>query len=80
MGPEDGVRPDQQDTGGNDVVSSRIIRRHKRSARAALAAVPFHRVPGNSLLLQPALRAIGFADVRSGILSPQPESRVPEPS
>jgi hypothetical protein len=38
---------------------------------------PGSRVPRNSPLLRLALRAIGCADVRSGVLPPQSESRFP---
>src|SRR5579875_2296601 len=44
---------------------------------ARFAAFGFSRIPGNSPLPRLALPAVGFADVRSGILPPQSGSRVP---
>ncbi len=44
---------------------------------ARFAAFGFSRIPGNSPLPRLALPAVGFADVRYGILPPQSGSRVP---
>src|SRR5579875_420541 len=52
---------------------------HDRARDDLANAFPESRGPGNSPLQRLALRAIGYADIRSGILPPQSESRLIAP-